>query len=557
MPKERVLKLGVVAFPYGGNGATSSEVPDLRHWMSRLMRYIPTDPRIDPDVWVQDYSDTPIPMTRNRAVLDARAEGVDVLVMLDSDMRPDCELGRDPEAKPWFPTSFDFVYKHWDKGPSVVCAPYCGPPPHENVYVFHWAVLENDGQNITHKLEMYSREQAAVMSGIQPVGAQPTGQIMFDMRAFDLTDPSRQFERLIKDGVPREKAKQLTNSWFYYEWNDFYAADKGSTEDVTATRDISMVGMTELGYSPIYCNWDAWAGHWKPKCVGKPRVVFVDQIGQKYQQAVIDNLKSNHRRQFVNFKTEPEKPTLKFDTTETIVDSPYLGQPPETGSRTSKVELAFDVSPSGVATARYENGVKVDPRDDGVIRVGGMYTPSVDLDALEKLAAMVAGETKYRPMFLEVGSWVGETALAMSRGAPEAVITCVDTWKGTPDDPTSAIVAEHGGSAVFDAFLKNTSGKSIHAIDGESVATAKSWGPSATPRDLIFIDAEHTYEALKADIEAWWSHLKDGGVMAFHDYRTPMFPGVTQAIHERFGEDAVHWDGMASVCWVRKDAKAT
>jgi hypothetical protein len=55
------------------------------------------------------------------------------------------------------------------------------------------------------------------------------------------------------------------------------------------------------------------------------------------------------------------------------------------------------------------------------------------------------------------------------------------------------------------------------------------------PFDLIFIDAEHTYEAAKADILAWWPHLKDDGEMAVHDYITQQFPGVTKAVRELFG----------------------
>lgn len=510
MAQERVLKLGICGFPYGGVGASSSEHPDIRHWMWKAMRFAAKDARISEEVWIKDFSDTPITMTRNRAVVEAREAGVDVLVMVDSDMKPDSELGYDPEAKPWFPTSFDFIYKHWDKGPAVVCAPYCGPPPNECVYVFHWATTETDGQNATYKMEMYSRETAATMSGIQPCAAQPTGLIMFDMRAFDLTDP---------------KKLGTGNGWFYYEWNDEYASEKASTEDVTATRDISMHGLLELGYSPIYCNWDSWAGHWKPKCVRKPRVIFADQIGEKYRRAAIRNAQSTKRREYVNFTAE-ETPERKFtfNTDETHVDN----EPEHLGKSEYKIE-----------------------------RVGGMYTPAVDLAAIEQIAKDVGSECKYRPLFLEVGSWVGESALALNRGCPEAQITCIDTWEGTDNDVTSIHVKRHGGDAVLEAFKKNTADKPIDFVQAESVSLAKSWAPRATPRDLVFIDANHSYEAVKADIEAWLPVVKPGGVMAFHDYRTSTFPGVTKAIHEAFGEENVNWDGRAAVCWVRKRAETT
>jgi hypothetical protein len=88
------------------------------------------------------------------------------------------------------------------------------------------------------------------------------------MRCFDLTEPRCDSDK----------------PWFYYEWADKYCAAKASTEDVTQTRDLSMVGTQKLGYSPVYCNWDAWAGHWKPKCVGKPQVLAAKDISNKMKQ---------------------------------------------------------------------------------------------------------------------------------------------------------------------------------------------------------------------------------------------------------------------------------
>lgn len=285
--QERKLKLGVVFYPYGTNGNNAgSEVPSIRNWFAHMVKVASADPRIEEGIWTQDFNDTPITMTRNRSVIEARKAGIDVLIMVDSDMHPDCELGRDTDAKPFFESSFDFVYKHWDKGPSVVCAPYCGPPPNENVYVFRWSRMETDSPNDPCRLEAYGREEAELMQGIQPCAAQPTGLIMWDMRAFDLTDPLHIYNALRAEGYSKSEAKLRTRGWFYYEFGDIYESEKDSTEDVTATRDISFNGMLKLGYSPIYCNWDAWAGHWKTKCVQKPRSLKADMVEAKYRHAV-------------------------------------------------------------------------------------------------------------------------------------------------------------------------------------------------------------------------------------------------------------------------------
>jgi hypothetical protein len=273
------LKVGICSFSYGGNGGIRSEVPDVRDWMLDVFREVPKDTRISSLV-NYELSDTPITMTRNRAVVEARKNKLDVLVMVDSDMQPDCE----PGAPPFFQTAFNFLYESYDRGPVVIGAPYCGPTPCENVYVFQWNSLRNDQANPNHRLSQFSREEAARKSGIHPVAALPTGLIMYDMRIFDLLEPKN----------------NNSKPWFYYEWTDKYAANKASTEDVTATRDMSLVGQKLLGYNPVYCAWDCWAGHWKPHLVRKPQILTVEQVGNKYAEALASGIRADEKEIYVH-----------------------------------------------------------------------------------------------------------------------------------------------------------------------------------------------------------------------------------------------------------------
>ena len=54
--------------------------------------------------------------------------------------------------------------------------------------------------------------------------------------------------------------------------------------------------------------------------------------------------------------------------------------------------------------------------------------------------------------------------------------------------------------------------------------------------DFIYLDADHSYEAIKNDIENWYSKLRSGGMMAGHDYFNGVVPqgnfGVKTAVDE-------------------------
>ncbi len=58
--------------------------------------------------------------------------------------------------------------------------------------------------------------------------------------------------------------------------------------------------------------------------------------------------------------------------------------------------------------------------------------------------------------------------------------------------------------------------------------------------DFIFIDADHSYDGVCKDIEAWMPKVKPGGYAFFHDYENPnTFTGVKQAIEDKLGMNVV------------------
>jgi hypothetical protein len=207
-------------------------------------------------------------MVRNRCIEEAKRLAVDLVVMIDSDILPDAvDFSGAPSDEPFWESSFGYWWDNARHGsPAIIAAPYCGPPPIENVYVFRWSTYQSGVQD-HWALRQFEREEAARLSGILPVAALPTGLILIDMRVFTGF-------RSVELG----KDVRLPHPYFYYEWTDEKHTQKASTEDVTFTRDCGLAG------AKVLCNWDAWCVHLKLKKVGKPTLLHSADILRRYRE---------------------------------------------------------------------------------------------------------------------------------------------------------------------------------------------------------------------------------------------------------------------------------
>jgi hypothetical protein len=447
---QQKFNVGFCTFSYGGNGGISSEVPDIREWMVPLVAELSRDARVD-QIRIWNLADTPITMTRNRAVLQAREFGVDVLVMIDSDMKPDILAG-DPSAKPFFKSSFDFLVDHYHKGPCVIGVPYCGPPPVECVYVFRWNNMQTSNPNPDFQLEMYDRHTAVKLAGIQECAALPTGLIMYDMRAFEVTEPKSDADK----------------PWFYYEYKDQFQAEKASTEDVTMTRDLSLVGTQKLGYNPVYCNWDAWAGHWKPKCVGKPQFIQAKDISQKLKSCWEANYDAGST--LVDFKCSPT-----FD----------------------KELKAKSPSPDLARYAKLSDG-----------NVEKMAWLRSRMDAAPKGA------------FIEVGNREGGTLLMALEHPNCEVVTGIDPYGALPYKiPNGPVTTEYDEAmrlrmhALINASPLADRAAFYHGTSDEYAKLQGDWGSHA----YVYLDGSHEPDVVAREIAYFSKLMAHNGVIVVDD----------------------------------------
>ena len=71
--------------------------------------------------------------------------------------------------------------------------------------------------------------------------------------------------------------------------------------------------------------------------------------------------------------------------------------------------------------------------------------------------------------------------------------------------------------------------KYVNPIKGRSTEIVKKYDDNSL--DFVFIDADHKYESVRADILAWMPKVKKGGILAGHDY-IDCHNGVIKSVDE-------------------------
>ena len=111
--------------------------------------------------------------------------------------------------------------------------------------------------------------------------------------------------------------------------------------------------------------------------------------------------------------------------------------------------------------------------------------------------------------------------------------TTIDSFKGaTESKDENEIKAYDNTENIENEFIKNTDHvtryfNAIKCLSHEGAGIFKD-----NSVDVIFIDAGHSYEAVKKDIEAWLPKMKPNGIIAGHDYNS--WAGVKKAVNEKF-----------------------
>jgi len=151
----------------------------------------------------------------------------------------------------------------------------------------------------------------------------------------------------------------------------------------------------------------------------------------------------------------------------------------------------------------------------------------------------------------EVGCLRGKFSLMLSRSYKGKIlaIDSFDEHEGMSYDKPFALTPLYM-EKVERECRANLKGTNCEVIKGYSTEVAKTIPDESL--DWVFIDADHRYEAIKADLEAWFPKVRKGGIMSGHDYKHYTIPtpsgdhvfGVIEAVDEFCAKHGYKLDGL-------------
>lgn len=154
-------------------------------------------------------------------------------------------------------------------------------------------------------------------------------------------------------------------------------------------------------------------------------------------------------------------------------------------------------------------------------------TPEQDIEVLLELAETLPEGS----IVVDLGTKQGRSGLAMA-SVCKGTVYLVDDFR---EDSGGWVQSDR--AILEDNVAKMGLGDKVVIIEGDSAQTGREWDRGKVR--LLFVDASHDYESVKADLKAWLPHVE--GYVCLHDF-CDGFPGVEKAGREMLGEpERIHW----------------
>lgn len=153
--------------------------------------------------------------------------------------------------------------------------------------------------------------------------------------------------------------------------------------------------------------------------------------------------------------------------------------------------------------------------------------------------------------FVEIGAYLGKStsymAVEIINSKKNIRFDVIDTWEGSLGESNITSRKEFIEGTLYTDFLNNIEPVKDHIniLKMTSLEGSKLYQDNSL--DFVFIDADHSYESVKNDIESWLPKVKKGGYISGDDYN---WSTVRQAVDEKFG-------GKLQIIFTNRDGEGT
>ncbi len=169
------------------------------------------------------------------------------------------------------------------------------------------------------------------------------------------------------------------------------------------------------------------------------------------------------------------------------------------------------------------------------------------VDLLKHVADVRGSDFLKQMRMAEIGVFSGQSTEVFAERVGGLI--AVDAW----DDASllgNKALTQYPMANVKKCFLERMErfGERIMVLHGPSLDMAAQVPDGSL--QMVYIDADHRYPAVRADILAWAPKVEAGGFIAGHDYNEQNWgPQVSRAVHELIGKpDAIFRD----CSWIKR-----
>lgn len=136
---------------------------------------------------------------------------------------------------------------------------------------------------------------------------------------------------------------------------------------------------------------------------------------------------------------------------------------------------------------------------------------------------------------VEVGILMGRNSFRLLNYSKLQTLYCIDPWMEFPkEDYIDGLgnVPNRRQNSRYLITVMRLSEFLTRAVILRMTSKASVKLFKENSLDFVYIDANHSYEACKQDIDLWWPKVRIGGIFSGHDYKNTDRFGVKRAVDE-------------------------